>query len=83
MAKPLEKEFQYYLDHQDEMVAKYNGRVVVIKDEEVIGVFDDVVKAVVETSKKHEMGTFLVQKCQPELEIPTFHSRIRFPIEVA
>ncbi len=83
MAKPLEAQFQYYLDHQDELVAKYNGRVIVIKDEEVIGVFDDVVEAVIETSKTHEMGTFLVQKCQPELEMVTFHSRIRFPSKVA
>ena len=33
----LEKEFQYYLDNQDELVKKYNGRVVVIVGENVVG----------------------------------------------
>ncbi|MFH0765481.1 MAG: hypothetical protein V2A61_03570 [Calditrichota bacterium] len=80
MSKPLEKEFHYYLDHQDEMVAKYNGKVVVIKDEEVIGVFDDEVEAVLETSKHHQRGTFIVQRCTPGPDAYTvkYHSRISF-----
>ena len=28
----LKKEFQYYLDNQDELVKKYNHRFLVIKD---------------------------------------------------
>lgn len=65
MSKPLEREFQFYLDHQDELVAKHNGRVVVIKEEEVIGVYDDELEAVTETRKIHPLGTFLVQRCTP------------------
>jgi len=81
MSKPLEKEFHYYLDHQDEMVAKYNGKVLVIKGEEVIGVFDDEVNAVLETAKIHPRGTFLVQRCTPGPDAYTvkFHSRVSFP----
>ena len=36
----LEKEFTYYLDHQSELVEKYNGKFLVIKGEDVIGVYD-------------------------------------------
>ena len=77
---PLEKEFQYYLEHQDELVAKYNGRVVVIKGEEVVGAYDDELEAVNETRKTHPLGTFLVQRCTPGEEAYTvkYHSRVVF-----
>lgn len=78
MSNPLEKEFQYYLDNQDELVTKYNGRFIVIKDQKVIADFDDLAKAVEETSKTYDIGTFLVQKCSPGQEdySATFHSRV-------
>jgi hypothetical protein len=78
MGMPLEKEFKYYLDHQDEMVKKYNGKYVVIKEDEVIGVYEEELAAVLETQKRHELGTFLVQKVEPGTGAytQTFHSRV-------
>jgi len=32
----LGKEFDYYIAHQDELVKKYNGKVLVIKGEQVM-----------------------------------------------
>src|SRR3970040_604547 len=77
---PLKDEFEWYLAHQDEMVAKHNGKFVVIKDAEVLGVYDDQYTAVVETQKKHALGTFLVQKVEPGKAGYTqaFHSRVAF-----
>jgi hypothetical protein len=78
MAQPLEKEFKYYLDHQDELVEKYNGKFVVIKDLKVIGAYDVELDAIRETAKHYELGTFLVQKCEPGKAgyTQTFHSRV-------
>ena len=80
MATPLQKEFDYFLAHKDELVKKYKGRFVVIKGQQVIGVFDDQMKAVEETDKVQAPGTFLVQKCEPgdESYTQTFHSRVAF-----
>lgn len=80
MVKPLEKDFQYYLDNQEELVKKYDGKFIVIKNYTVIGVYDDELKAIEETSKKEELGTFLVQKCEPGTEsyTQTYHSRVTF-----
>jgi hypothetical protein len=80
MSSPLEKDFQFYLDNQAELVEKYNGKYIVIKDCRVIGAFDSEIKAVEETSKEHELGTFLVQKCEPGSEsyTQTYHSRVAF-----
>lgn len=74
----LEKEFQYYLDHQAELVKKYNGKFVVIKGCEVIGAYVDEWRAINFTQEDHELGTFLVQKCTPGKEDYTqrFHSRV-------
>jgi hypothetical protein len=74
----LKREFEYYLAHQDELVRQHNGRFVVIKGEQVIGVHDDLGAAVLETQKQHELGTFLVQKVEPGTGAytQTFHSRV-------
>ena len=80
MDKPLEKEFKFYIEHQNELVKKHNGRVIVIKDCKVIGDYDNDMEAITETSKIHELGTFLVKKCEPGEESYTevFHSRVAF-----
>lgn len=80
MESPLKKEFQYYLDHQGELARRYEGKVIVLKGEVVIGVFDDEVQAVTETQNEHELGTFLVQKVSsdPASSSQTFHSRVVF-----
>jgi len=76
--KPIDQEFQYYLSHQAELVRKYNGKYIVIKNESVIGVFDSDGEAVNETMKTQKLGTFLVQKCEPGIEIQVYHSRVSF-----
>jgi len=80
MSNTLDKEFNYYLDNQDDLVAQYDGRVVVIKGQSVIGVFDSELEAVEKTSEEHELGTFLVQRCGPGTEhyTTTYHSRVAF-----
>ena len=80
MPKVLEKDFKYYIEHQKELVEKYNGKYLVIKDQQVIGVFNAEMEAIQQTSKDHELGTFLVQKCEPGKEsyTQTYHSRVVF-----
>lgn len=80
MANSLKKEFEYYLQHQAELVERYNGKFIVIKDCQVIGSYDSETEAIAETLKKHDLGTFLVQKCEPgnASYTQTFHSRVVF-----
>lgn len=76
----LEKEFSYYLNHQEELVKKFNQKFLVIKDEIVIGVYDDEETAFFETEKIHETGTFLIQFCEVGDQSYTrmFQSRVSF-----
>lgn len=80
MKNSLKKEFQYYIDHQSELVEQYNGKIIVIKDCKVIGTYDDDLKAIEASSKLHKLGTFLVQKCEEGEDnyTQTFHSRVSF-----
>ncbi len=60
----LQKDFDYYLKHQDEFVGQFNGKFIVIKNCEVIGNYDSEFEAITETTKQYELGTFLIQKCE-------------------
>ncbi len=74
----LEKEFKYFLDHQKELVKKYGGKFIVIKNRGVIGAYDTEIEAFEETKKAHKLGTFLIQECKSGTEVytQTFHSRV-------
>jgi len=76
----LDKEFQYYLDHQSELVKKYNGRFIVVIGEEVVGDYESYEQALFESMKQYELGTFLIQECTEgdEAYTQTFHSRVVF-----
>jgi hypothetical protein len=76
----LQKEFQYYLDNQNELVKKYDGKYLVIKDCSVVGAFDTEIDAYIDASKKYKLGTFLMQKCTQgnEAYTLTFNSRVAF-----
>lgn len=80
MTSKLNKEFDYYLAHQDELVKEHNGKVLVIKNRTVIGVYSSEEDAVSETVKEHKLGTFLVQRCEPGSESysQSYHSRVAF-----
>ena len=77
----LVKEFEFYLANQAEMVEKYDGKVIVIQGENVLGVYDSYPDAVMETQRLHELGTFLVQRVsEGDAEYTRqFHSCVVFP----
>ena len=76
----LQKQLEYFKTHQEELVKKYEGKFLVIKNQEVQGVYDTEMEAYTEAKKKFELGTFLIQHCLPGQEsyTQTFHSRVAF-----
>lgn len=76
----LEKEFEYYLRNQTELVKQYSGKHLVIKDEKVQGAFDTLDEAYLFATENFDLGTFLLQKCTPgdDSYSQTFHSRAVF-----
>ena len=76
----LQEQLGYFKSHQDELVKKYEGKFLVIKDQEIQGVYDKEIDAYTEAKNKFELGTFLIQQCLPGQEsyTQTFHSRVAF-----
>lgn len=74
----LEKEFKYYLDHQEELIKKYKGRFIVFRNDEVIGDYSTEQEAYEKSKIIYKVGTFLIQLCSPGKSdyTSTFHSRV-------
>lgn len=81
MDDKLDEQFKFYLENQDSFVEQYDGKVIVLKDEKVLGVYDNELDAVNESRRAHELGTFLVQRVSAgdEAYTVTFHSRVTSP----
>lgn len=58
--------YEFFKEHKDELVSKYSGKFVVIKNSEVIAVYDSFDEAYNSTTKTEEIGTFLIQLCSNE-----------------
>ena len=74
----LRNEFEYYLSNLQRFVDEYEGKYVVLKNKEIIGVYDSQIKAYLETQKEHKLGTFLIQFVKKGVEnyTQTFYSRV-------
>ena len=74
----LQKQLEYFKENQQELLEKYEGKFLVIRDGTVQGAYDTELEAYMEAKKQFEMGTFLIQQCLPgeESYTQTFHSRV-------
>lgn len=76
----LEELFNYYLNHQDVLVEKYNGKYIVIINNAVVGAYDSEADAYFEAEHKYGLGNFLIQYCSKgdEAYTQTFTTRVIF-----
>lgn len=76
----LEKEFDYFIAHKDEIIKNYTNKYVVIVGETLVDVYDSKEIAYIESSKKYELGSFLIKYCDfnEESYIQSFNSRAIF-----
>ena len=61
----LEEELQYFIDNQGELLKRHLGRALVIRGKEVVGVYETPLQAYLASKKNYELGTFLIQRCEP------------------
>ena len=74
----LEKEFQYFMEHQQELSSKYDGKYIVIVGDNVVGVYETNEEAYEKSLKSYKLGEFLIQECSQDASSYTtvFHSRV-------
>ncbi len=77
----LEKNFQYFLTHKDDLVESFKGRYLVIVGQKVVGDYGSKAEAIIAAQQEYSLGSFLVQYCDnvEEVYTQTFHSRVAFP----
>ncbi len=59
----MDADFRWFIANQDELVKRYNGKTLAIRDKVVLGAYDSAVEAVNKTS--YPMGEYMVQLCIP------------------
>jgi hypothetical protein len=61
----FDRELRYFIDHQDELVAQFRGKTLVLRGESVDGAFASPLEAYLAAQKKYPAGTFMIQPCEP------------------
>jgi hypothetical protein len=64
-AMGLQRELDYFIANQERLVERYRDKVLVIKDQQVVGAYDTPIEAYTEAQKKYDLGTFMIQPCSP------------------
>lgn len=61
----FEAELAFFIDHQAELVSKYDGQVLVLKDAAVVGAYPTALAAQTAAEKRFGSGTYMLQPCEP------------------
>lgn len=64
-AKDFEEELNFFIEHQEELVRQFRGKVLVLVGPKVVGVHDTTLDAYLEAQKEYKLGTFMIQPCEP------------------
>ena len=64
----LKKNLDWYITNQRELSTKYNGKILLIVDQELINAFDTMEKAFAFAMGNYQPGTFTLQPCSPETD---------------
>ncbi len=67
----LQDELDFFIANQEELVEKYRGKVLVLCNQEVVGVFDSPLGAYLDAESHYESGTYAIQRCTPGPEAYT------------
>jgi len=61
----FEKDLEYFIANQEQLVAKHRDKTLVIKDCQVVEVCDTPLAAYLKAKERYEPGTFMIQPCSP------------------
>ena len=59
----FEKELDFFINHQDELVKKHEGKILALRGEEVVGVYDDTLEAYTKSQDQFPLGEVMLQPC--------------------
>ena len=70
----LEQERKYFAENRDELLARYPGKFVLVKGDELIGTFNTIEEALADGARRFATESFLVRQVtaadEKEISIP-------------
>lgn len=60
----FETELRYFIDNQEQFVREHAGKVLVLRGENVEGIYLSSLEAYLEAQKRFPTGTFMIQPCE-------------------
>lgn len=57
------EDFQYFIENYDEFFKQFGHKFVVIRNKDILGIYDSEVDAINATSDIYPIGSFIVQEC--------------------
>jgi hypothetical protein len=63
---PLKKDLEWYIANQRKLSEKYNGKVLLIVNQHLIGAFGSMQEAYAAAIKDYALGSFSLQPCSPD-----------------
>ena len=67
----FDKELAFFIANQPELVKKHRGKVLVLRGESVVGVYESPIEAYLQAQKEFPVGSFMIQPCAPGPEAYT------------
>lgn len=61
----FEKELQFFIANQDDLVRQYRGKTLILKDLAVVGAYPSALAAYLAARQQYAPGTFMLQPCEP------------------
>jgi hypothetical protein len=59
------EELNFFIKNQDDLVKRYSGKALVIKGQELCGVYDTPLEAYAQLQHDNQLGKAMIQICQP------------------
>lgn len=63
--QPFNTELAYFIENQDNLVAKHEGQFLLIVGKAVVGAYPSALAAYLAGEARFERGTFMIQPCEP------------------
>ena len=59
--KERQKDFEYFIEHYQDFFEEYGHKFIAIQNQNILGVYDDEITAINETSEKYPLGSLRMQ----------------------
>jgi hypothetical protein len=61
----FERELAYFIKNQERLVSEFRGKVLIIREDNVVGVHDTTLHAYLEAEARFKPGSYMIQPCEP------------------